>query len=144
MVGSATHNPFASYGRLPPTRAAGHDHRDAQRVARVGAKVPGGSRPQPSCPAAELKLLLALRLSLADSSEMQHDDAVDNGDSAPELDASAATVTSAESRQSCGEQPQPVTRTADEFQHNLSGPEPAVGFEGRQGARFHLLSQPFF
>ena len=71
-------------------------------------------------------------------------DAVDNGDNAPKLDASAATVTSAESPQLCAERPRPVTRTAAEFRHSSSGLEPAAGFESCQTALAQLLSQPFF
>jgi hypothetical protein len=80
---------------------------------------------------------------LADA-PLPHAPVVAHANSAPRLDASAATTTSVGSSLRCARRPRPTARTSAVSPHNLAGLEIAVGFEGRQTARFHPFRQPLF
>lgn len=91
MVSSAIHNQFASHIQSLPPPDAVSDHRDAQRVAWLATTVPNASRRLRSCLAAVVLLMAAVRL--AEAVLFEHVFGADNGNSAPRLDASAATTT---------------------------------------------------
>ena len=95
MVRSASHNRFAGYTVSHRTPADAHSHTGDQPAALWRAMPLGGSRPLPSHPAA--LLLRVWRLALAVGTQLSADLALDTDTSAPRLDASAATTTSAES-----------------------------------------------
>src|SRR5262249_38973815 len=68
----------------------------------------------------------------------------DSDTSAPTLDASAATTTSARSLLHHARQPTPAARTTCEFHHNLAGHQIAAGFECCQTAPCPLIRPPLF
>src|SRR5436190_7568655 len=126
MVSVAIRSRFASHRRSPPAPIAASGHMDARPVALVAATSPSDSRlPLSHPPAAPLSPELLL---LAQAAVLVHAPVVDNGNSVPRLDASAANKTSPRSPRSCARPPRPTARTADEFPHSLSRSEIAAGF----------------
>ena len=147
MVGVASRSPFASRRRSPPAPAADRGHRGARHVAAAVAMGRGDSRPPPSHPSARLLaglLPLLEVLLLAHRAPPAHASVVDNGNSVPRLDASAAKKTIPVSPLHYARQPRPTARTAAGSPHNLAGLEIAVGFEARHTARPLPFLQPLF
>src|SRR5262249_15600645 len=142
MVNCAIHSPFASHAQSPPAPDAASSHKDARRDGLTAAALQGGSRP-PLSHRSAARVLAAL-LPLASRAQLLHSGAVDNDNSAPRLDASAATRTSARSPLRCARRPRPTARTGAEFPHSLAGLETAVGFERSQTARSDPFEQPLF
>lgn len=142
MVSVATRSRFASHKRSPPAPNVASGHRGARPVAVVAITVPSGSRPPLSHPVA---VLLPLELLLpVSAARLPHHPVVDNGNSAPRLDASAAKKTSPVSPLRYVRPPRPTARTGAVSRHSLAGSEIAVGFESRQTAALQPLPQPLF
>ena len=164
---AATHNRCASDRPAPPALAAVRTYTDALVALLAVTMVPGDSRPPPFPPAqtrlrAERRLPAAAAVSRARAADpaerrlpaarplraaavalpLAH--AADSDTSAPTLDASAATTTSAGSLLRCARPPRPAARTAGEFRHSLAGSEPAVGFEAPPNCAVLADSAPPF
>lgn len=142
MVSVAIRSRFASHRQSPPAPIAASGHTGVRPVALVAAMVPSDSKPPLSHLAAALLPLGGLLL--AETAALSHHGVVGNGNSAPRLDASAASSTSAISPLHCAPLPRPTARTGAEFLHSLVRPQSAVGFESRQTARLHPFLEPFF
>src|SRR5689334_10605651 len=139
----AIHNLFPSHGRSPRAPAADRDHRDAQLAALVVTMVRAAATPPPAHSSRRTAEPVAAR-SMAPGRSVRRPGALDNGNSAPRPDASAATTTTSAPLRRCAQPPRPAAKTADEFRHNLAGLEPSAGFEGGQTAPRHLILAPLF
>jgi hypothetical protein len=60
---------------------------------------------------------------IAPGTSVRRPGALDNGNSAPWLDATAATTTTSALLRHCAQPPRPTAKTADEFHHNLAALE---------------------
>ncbi len=141
MVSAATHSPFASHRRSPPPPAAASSHRDGQHGVWAEAAAQGASTAPPLRRWTGLLRSVWSACSLALARSLH---AVDNDNSAPRPDASAASSTSAGAPLRRARRPRLTARTDGEFPHNLAGPEIAAGFELCQAARSHPIPGPLF
>ena len=141
MVHFAIHSPSASHAQSPRAPTAVSGHRDAQPAEPVRAAAQAGATPLLS-PWRAGRLLSAWSVRSAAPAPSRR--VLGNDNTEPTPDASAASSTSRGSPVRCARPPRPTARTTGEFHHSLAGREIAVGFEGRQTARWWLIPQPLF
>jgi hypothetical protein len=143
----STHIPSAADALSPPRLRVGRTYtvvHDASLSATDPASaatppLPGRAR-HPHRP----RLALRSHSLLANTQACCHSLGADSDSSAPRLDASAATSTSAVPLPRYARAPRPTARISAEFHHNSGGHKIAVGFERCQTAPLLPLQQPLF